>query len=977
MSSFKLRKQHVTGLKWNVGWRAFLAIDPGPWWAHTGLAYALREQQRSQEAEAVLAACLDSHAADLGIFVEHARLAEHARDWDAANQRWQRVVAQFPESWEGYSGQARALREQGQPDQARDVLEYAVERFPTSPGPLHDLARLAEHTRDWPDAERWWRAFLAIDPAPWWAHAGLANALREQQRIDQAEDVLTACLESHAGDLPIAVEYARLADHAQDWPASRERWQTVTERFPNAWEGYSGHARALRELGAIDRARSVLTTAAIVIPGALNPRVDLARLEEAQQDWPAAESAWRAARDMAPGIPWVHTHLATMLHRQNQFAAAAEVLSDAGEAFPDEPEIAIGWARLSEAQGNKVEAARWWANLSEKVPDRPDGAIEYARVLHDLGELDRAAKSLRAAIEKFPGNVHLLLHAARLSVQRGLTDDAMDYLQRVIALEPENPFHYTFLSQILVGTSDISKAEQGLTLGLEKAGDTLPILLELARLSERKGNWHESVERYLVCREQYPADISAVLGLAYALCHEGHRAEADALLLDQIDLRPGMPELVIAFARVPVLGGSVDVMRHRERALDALARYPENVDVHRLVADACLSCRLPYEAEQYLYGSVERFPADRGLRQLLAQALARQEKWDAAFGVYADILASFGNDPNTLRDYVNALIAAKRLEDAKALIRNARMEYPFDHGFGISLLNLLISQGELTEATTLWKDLDAIEGDVPLLRHNLFELRTILLGHGIDPAASGRGPQKYTFSGSGDDPVVKEIVLNFESLGGAGLGCEFGGFQRFYGAEPLGLLRWTEMQPEQLVAALEAEFDGVGTEEQTNLWAPEQGSDEEWRASDRRFGMVMHTFVRVDQVPEAEMFDQLCRRLRFLRTEFLEDLREGNKIFVYKNAFRTLTDTEIDRIHRAIRRYGNATLLYVRRQDEDKRFPLVEEVAPGLQIGYIDKFQVRSDGIAASIPTTSWAELVKNSHRLWQNASHRELPGSE
>src|ERR1700761_1738697 len=80
-----------------------------------------------------------------------------------------------------------------------------------------------------------------------------------------------------------------------------------------------------------------------------------------------------------------------------------------------------------------------------------------------------------------------------------------------------------------------------------------------------------------------------------------------------------------------------------------------------------------------------------------------------------------------------------------------------------------------------------------------------------------------------------DVALRFESLGGTGHGCEFGLFQRHFGAEPLGLLRWADTPVDLLIKALESRFEGVGAPDNTILFAPEDGT--EWWTRDKRFWM--------------------------------------------------------------------------------------------------------------------------------------------
>lgn len=47
---------------------------------------------------------------------------------------------------------------------------------------------------------------------------------------------------------------------------------------------------------------------------------------------------------------------------------------------------------------------------------------------------------------------------------------------------------------------------------------------------------------------------------------------------------------------------------------------------------------------------------------------------------------------------------------------------------------------------------------------------------------------------------LRTLAMRFESLCGAGRGCEFGLFQRELGAESPGLLRWADLSAEFVIA---------------------------------------------------------------------------------------------------------------------------------------------------------------------------------
>ena len=78
-----------------------------------------------------------------------------------------------------------------------------------------------------------------------------------------------------------------------------------------------------------------------------------------------------------------------------------------------------------------------------------------------------------------------------------------------------------------------------------------------------------------------------------------------------------------------------------------------------------------------------------------------------------------------------------------------------------------------------------------------------------------------------------ELTMRFESLGS---NCEFGLVQRNFGAEPLSLLRWSNLTPTSLCAMLETRFDDVGNPENSFV----QIHGDEYLTGDSRY-FSMHS----------------------------------------------------------------------------------------------------------------------------------------
>lgn len=217
---------------------------------------------------------------------------------------------------------------------------------------------------------------------------------------------------------------------------------------------------------------------------------------------------------------------------------------------------------------------------------------------------------------------------------------------------------------------------------------------------------------------------------------------------------------------------------------------------------------------------------------------------------------------------------------------------------------------------------------------------------------------------------AKSVVMKFESLGGTGHGCEFGLFQRKYGGEPLGLLRWADLGHELLTTALVNRFDGVGAPEFTEVFVPE--NSEEWWTSDKRYWMAMRSFVRTDQVTYEQMRAQVTKRQGFLRRKLIADLEEGAKTFAYKNMIRNLSSGELRLLYEAVRGYGRNVLLYVRFADAAHPHGTVVPAAPGLLVGHIAHFGFSPEDkyIAPSEPL--FLEVCRNAAAMREAGLARE-----
>jgi hypothetical protein len=326
--------------------------------------------------------------------------------------------------------------------------------------------------------------------------------------------------------------------------------------------------------------------------------------------------------------------------------------------------------------------------------------------------------------------------------------------------------------------------------------------------------------------------------------------------------------------------------------------------------------------------------------------------WDEAHRRWETAMQHFSHNPVTHSGMAQTLTELERFDAAQAVLDRAASRFPQDApGLFAGLVKTFIEAGRLHEAEAVSADAVARFPDDPAVK----ALRAQIVGEGSRPDQPTAGETTVSRS----EVAASELMMNFESVGD---NCEFGFVQRFHGAEPLGLLRFSAMPYDLLMSALENRFDGVGDPENTILEVEEL--HQEFMISDKRYNMAAHTFTYVSTIDQQKFFQQQCRRLTYLRRKLITDLENCEKILVFRS-LESLSDQQIQALFRRINTYGPNTLLCVRpptdAAQEDAR---VEQLDDRLWVGTIKIIPsafMNMDNIAQ----TSWLEACRQVYASW------------
>jgi tetratricopeptide (TPR) repeat protein len=178
----------------------------------------------------------------------------------------------------------------------------------------------------------------------------------------------------------------------------------------------------------------------------------------------------------------------------------------------------------------------------------------------------------------------------------------------------------------------------------------------------------------------------------------------------------------------------------------------------------------------------------------------------------------------------------------------------------------------------------------------------------------------------------------YETLEPMGCNCELGFVQRRSGAEPLSLLRWTAITPEQLIALLGCDMEGY---EEPSRYRLSGNFNHEFILSEDEFGTKTHTGVSQSDISPVDFLDRMTRRQAFLKRKFLADAAQGRKIFTYK-ADSLLDDQQITGVEDQLRRLGVQYCLFVMPAVDQASGGTVQFSSPGRGVGYLSSVLPRT-----------------------------------
>lgn len=477
-----------------------------------------------------------------GRFADAEELLKRASKGPSGDQRWGEALrsAQFFSTL----SRARAAYEGGRYAQAeQDARPLANGQNPDRIEAQvlwgQSLAALGRPT----DAETAFRAALASAPQRPEAIAGLAQALADQARYDEASEIAATLTGPTAGQTRAAIERARageLQKRGDTFGAGAALSAALTANPTNPWSRYD-YAKFLAEHGQEAEAQSLMTP--------LYQSSDPEALQAA-----ALYSESRGRNDEAIGL-LRRVPEASRTRAVKDLVARVEALG------------AIDQAKRWGAQGRPVDGVSLLRGLLSRTSPSFGVRGRIAETLLDLGDSYQSTALALEAARQPPASFKPSEASGFLAVlaQTGQDAAAINLLNAAAQQQPQG--EYRSLAALYSArradrlrlAGDYATAFDTLSQGFTVAPRDPMLLSALARLYDSGDLAQQAAQTYDALLSINPNDYDALSGSARVAVRAGEYDRANDLLRRAIAIQPNNPDLYYQL-------GQMEQARGRERA---------------------------------------------------------------------------------------------------------------------------------------------------------------------------------------------------------------------------------------------------------------------------------------------------------------------------------------------------------------------------------------------------------------------------
>jgi cellulose synthase operon protein C len=625
-----------------------LKIDPKNISAHLSRAdvnIALGKYQAAdQDIDPILKAIPDQFTANYLRGVELAKQEKYAE----ADRIFDRISPRFAGFWPGYYAQGATKLKLGQYAQAETSLGKYMAHAPDNMKAAQLIATAALQQQAAPRAIAYLRPFADKTPADAATLALLGNAYMADRKPDLALQQFQKAAALDPDNLAIKT---RVAITEIDAGQGEQGLSTLEQVFgTEAGAPIAGPTLVITELRArrLDKAAEVATS--LVKRDAKNPiyQTLLGKVRTAQQDYPAAESAFRAALTINPDLTAATRDLAQLYAATGRTEEARRLYDDLLAKNPNEANALLGLADTYIAEQKWTDAIDAINRARTAARNDPAPGLKLIGVYAKRGDWTNAKTVAAELAAQFPGDANVLDTQGQAQFAASDTNGAVSSFKRAYALAPNSaPILSRYLAS-LGGAKYFTEARGVLQEALARDPGNSSLKADLIRVEGEIIGVDAAVAEARTLAVGDPENNIYDLVSAELYEKAGRSKDAIALLEKAAAARPSDEGLAITLAGLYSRSG--DFLKAEGVLAPRLQADPKNIAIGTAMAQQYLATGRAQDAKKLFADVLARQPNGVGVLLGLAEIATAERNWPEA------------------TDYVNRARAAKPTDPAPAIV---------------------------------------------------------------------------------------------------------------------------------------------------------------------------------------------------------------------------------------------------------------------------------------------------------------------
>jgi tetratricopeptide (TPR) repeat protein len=409
---------------------------------------ALMRQGKKEEAAEVNAEILKADPTDNDAHGLAATLLLDKGDINRALTELQAVVARAPNNAVAHYNLGRAHEARGEPEQARQEYQKAVDIRPDYLMARLAVAQLQLRKREWDAALRSAEQVLAIDKVNANARLIQSAAMMGEQRYGDSRAMLTE-MQKAAPNSPDIYYQLGLIDLAEKkYKEAETDFRRSYDLNPTNSRGLMGVVETYVAQHRPDDALKMLQAEEVKAPKRVDFRLAVASAAVLAGRYDMAVSEYQTALGMlgsdAGARADIYLRLGETYRRKGDMNSAVPALEQARKVMPDNPVVLSTLALALDGMGRKADARKIYESTLKADPNNGVALNNLAFLIADGGgDLDQALTLAQRAKQMLPNTAEVSDTLGLIYLRKNLSDNAIDIFRDLVNKQPDqSTFHY-------------------------------------------------------------------------------------------------------------------------------------------------------------------------------------------------------------------------------------------------------------------------------------------------------------------------------------------------------------------------------------------------------------------------------------------------------------------------------------------------------------------------------------------------------